>query len=92
MKFKNVFRRKVDKLKIKWILNDFIEHIKSEIIIHIVVTNRGVVKLYTNSPGTLIGKAGEDINMLTKRFKEECNAKDVKIYEMKYIASNCSIY
>ena len=85
-------RRKVNDPQIKCILNQFIKPIQSKTVIHLEITNRGVIKLYTNRPGLIIGKGGKDINMLTKRFREECNAKDVKLYEMKNIVSNCGIY
>lgn len=85
-------RRKVNDFQIKCILKEFIKPIQSKIVIHVEITNRGVIKLYTNRPGLIIGKGGKDINMLTKRFREECNAKDVKLYEMKNIVSNCGIY
>ena len=92
MKFKNLFKRKVNVFQIEYILKEFIKPIQSKIVIHVEITNRGVIKLYTNKPGLIIGKGGKDINMLTKRFREECNAKDVKLYEMKNIVSNCGIY
>ena len=92
MKFKNIFRRKVNDFQIKCILKEFIKSNQSKIVIHVEITNRGVVKLYTNRPGYIIGRAGKDIKMLTNRFKNECNAKDVKIFEMKNIVSNCGIY
>ena len=85
-------RRKVNDFQIKCILKEFIKPIQSKIVIHVEITNRGVIKLYTNRPGLIISKGGKDINMLTKRFREECNAKDVKLYEMKNIVSNCGIY
>lgn len=88
-------RRKVKDFEIKSILRDFIKPLEStstKIIIHFEVTKRGVINIYTNRPGLIIGKGGKDINTLTKRFKEECNAKDVKLYEMKNIVSNCGIY
>ena len=53
---------------------------------------RITITVCTNRPGLIIGKGGKDINMLTKRFTEECNAKDVKIFEMKNLVSNCGIY
>ena len=92
MKFKNLFKRTVNDFQIKCILKEFIKPIQSKIVIHVEITNKGVIKLYTNRPGYLIGKAGKDIKMLTNRFKNECNAKDVKLYEMKNIVSNCGIY
>ena len=92
MKFKNLFKRTVNDFQIKCILKEFIKPIQSKIVIHFEITNRGVIKLYTNRPGLIIGKGGKDINMLTKRFREECNAKDVKIFEMKNFVSNCGIY
>ena len=92
MKFKNLFKRTVNDFQIKCILKEFIKPIQSKIVIHVEITNRGVIKLYTNRPGLIIGKGGKDINMLTKRFTEECNAKDVKIFEMKNLVSNCGIY
>ena len=85
-------RRTVNDFQIKCILKEFIKPIQSKIVIHFEITNRGVIKLYTNKPGLIIGKGGKDINMLTKRFTEECNAKDVKIFEMKNFVSNCGIY
>ena len=91
--YSNLFKRNVNEFKIKVILNEFIKpYINGELIIHFEITRRGVIEIYTNRPGILIGKAGKDIDMLTKRFKEECNAKDVKIYEMKNVVSNCGIY
>lgn len=90
-----LFKRKVKDFEIKGILRDFIKLLEStstKIIIHFEVTKRGVVNIYTNKPGLIIGKAGKDIKMLTKRFKEECNAKDVKLYEMKNVISNFGIY
>ena len=92
MKFKNLFKRTVNDFQIKCILKEFIKPIQSKIVIHVEITNKGVIKLYTNRPGLIIGKGGKDINMLTKRFTEECNAKDVKIFEMKNLVSNCGIY
>ena len=92
MKFKNIFKRKVNDFQIKCILIDFIKPIQSKIVIYFEITNRGVIKLYTNRPGYLIGKAGKDIKMLTNRLKNECNAKDVKIFEIKNLVSNCGIY
>ena len=92
MKFKNLFKRTVNDFQIKYILKEFIKPIQSKIVIHVEITNRGVIKLYTNKPGLIIRKGGKDINMLTKRFTEECNAKDVKIFEMKNLVSNCGIY
>ena len=92
MKFKNLFKRTVNDFQIKCILKEFIKPIQSKIVIHFEITNRGVIKLYANRPGLIIGKGGKDINMLTKRFMEECNAKDVKIIKMKNIISNCGIY
>lgn len=85
-------RRKVNDFQIKCILKEFIKPIQSKIVIHFEITNRGVIKLYTNRPGYIIGKAGENIKMLTNRFKNECNVKDVKLYEIKNIVSNCGIY
>ena len=87
-----LFKRTVNDFQIKCILKEFIKPIQSKIVIHVEITNRSVIKLYTNRPGLIIGKGGKDINMLTKRFTEECNAKDVKLYEMKNIVSNCGIY
>ena len=87
-----LFKRTVNDFQIKCILKEFIKPIQSKIVIHVEITNRGVIKLYTNKPGLIIGKGGKDINMLTKRFTEECNAKDVKIFEMKSLVSNCGIY
>lgn len=92
MKFKNIFKRKVNDFQIKCILIDFIKPIQSKIVIYFEITNRGVIKLYTNRPGYLIGKAGKDIKMLTNRLKNECNAKDVKIFEIKNLVSNCGLY
>ena len=83
MKFKNLFKRKVNVFQIEYILKEFIKPIQSKIVIHFEITNKGVIKLYKNRPGYIIGKAGEDIKMLTNRFKNECNAKDVKLYEIK---------
>ena len=85
-------RKKVNDFQIKCILKEFIKPIQSKIVIHFEITNRGVIKLYTNRPGLIIGKGGKDIYMLTKRFTQECNAKDVKIFEMKNLVSNCGIY
>ena len=92
MKFKNLFKRTVNDFQIKCILKEFIKPIQSKIVIKVEITKKGVIKLYTNRPGLIIGKGGKDINMLIKRFREECNAKDVKLYEMKNIVSNCGIY
>lgn len=88
-------RRKVKDFEIKCILRDFIkplESMSSKIIIHFEVTKRGVLNIYTNRPGILIGRGGEDFQLLNRRFREECNVKDVKLYEMKNIVSNCGIY
>ena len=90
--YKNIFKRKVNEYEIKDILREFIKCCSSKIIIHYEVTHSGVVKIYTNRPGIIIGRAGKDIKMLTERFKNECNAKDVKIYEMKNVVSNCGVY
>lgn len=89
---KYLFKRKINEYRIKDILREFIKHCNSKIVIHYEVTYRGVVKIYTNRPGIIIGRAGKDIKMLTERFKNECNVKDVKLYEMKNIVSNCGIY
>ena len=90
--YKNIFKINVDEYRIRDILNDFIKPIETNIFIHYEVNNKRVVKLYTNRPGLIIGKAGKDINMLTEKLKTECNVKDVKLYEMKYIVTNCGIY
>ena len=89
---KNLFRRNVKTYRIKDILNEFIKDINCKIMLHFDITRRGVVKLYTNRPGLIIGRAGKDINMLTEKLKTECNAKDVKLYEMKHVVSNCGLY
>ena len=90
--YKNLFKRKVNDFNIVYILKQFINKCESKIVIHYEITNRGVVKLYTNKPGIIIGRHGKDIKMLTERFKKECNAKDVKVYEMKNIVSNCGLF
>lgn len=90
-----LFKRKVKDYEIEGILREFIKPMafsSTKILIHFKVTKRGVVEIYTNRPGIIIGKAGKDIKMLIERFKNECNAKDVKLYEMKNIVSNCGIY
>lgn len=90
--YKNIFRRKVNDYEIGDILKEFIKPCDSKIIIHYEVTYRGIVKIYTNRPGIIIGKGGKNIKMLTERFKNECNVKDVKLYDMKNIVSNCGGY
>lgn len=88
-----LFKREVKRYQVESILKDFVKNFNaSKMIIHFETTKRGTVKIYTNRPGLLIGKAGKDIDMLTERFKEDCNAKNVKLYEMKNIVSNCGIY
>ena len=52
----------------KDILKEFIKPCSSKIIIHYEVTHRGIVKIYTNRPGIIIGRAGKDIKMLIERF------------------------
>ena len=92
MNIKNLFKRQVDIFEVEYILRQFVKECKINMIIHFEVTRTGLVKLYTNKPGLIIGRAGKDINMLTKKFKEECNVKDVRLYEMKNLVSNCGIY
>lgn len=96
MKFKRwcykLFRRKVSEYTLTYTLKEFIKNCNSKIIIHCEITRRGVVKLYTNRPGIIIGKGGKDINELKRELKISANIKDIKIYEMKNVASNCGFY
>lgn len=85
-------KKKVNEYHLKNILEDFVKTIPHNTIIYFNITNKGVVNLYSNRPGILIGCRGETKNKLTDRFKKECNVKDVKIYELKYVVSNCGIY
>ena len=89
---KNIFKRKVNEYAITSILRQHLKSISPKMTIHFTVTYTGIVKLYTNRPGILIGKHGTNIKMLTEKIKKECNAKDVKVYEMKHIISNEGIY
>lgn len=93
---KNIFRREVDRFAIKDYLyqhlKSFIKNSDTGIIIHYDVTKRGVVNLYTNRPGIIIGKGGKTIDEITLILKNKCNVKDVRVYEMKNIISNCGIY
>lgn len=93
---KNIFRRKVDRFAIEdylyQYLKSFIDNGDTKLIIHYDVTKRGVVNLYTNRPGIIIGKGGETIDEITLILKNKCNVKDVRVYEMKHIISNCGIY
>lgn len=96
MKFKrwynNLFRHKVSEYNLCCILKDFIKNCNSKIVIHCEITRRGVVKLYTNKPGLVIGKGGKDIDELKFKLKISANVKNVKLYEMKNTVSNCGIY
>ena len=55
------------------------------------ITTKGVLNLYSNHPGVMIGKAGERIDRYTKRLKEEVGIKKVNIYEHRNIVSNFGI-
>ena len=87
-----LLKRNVDDFQIGYILREFIKPIKTNIIIHFEITNKGVVNLYSNRPGILIGSCGNNISLIKHRLQKECNAKDVKIFEMRNLVSNCGIY
>lgn len=85
-------KREVNEYRIKEILREFIDNITSvTIMLHFDVTRDGVVHIYTNRPGLLIGKGGKDINMLEGRMVIECNAKCVKLHEIKNTLVNVDV-
>ena len=88
------FKRNVDEFAIKYILEEFLSSLKydTKMIIYYKISGRGDIKLFTNRPGILVGRKGENINMIKERFINEANIRDTKIYEMKNIVSNCDIY
>ena len=83
-------RRKVDEMFIRDILYQFVNGISTTItmIIQYKISKRGIVNLYTNRPGILIGRNGEDINAIRNEMKTKANAKDVKVFEMKDFVIN----
>ena len=92
MTLNKLFKRNVDEYRVKRILKQFVKSCSNtKIVIYFEITGRGVVKLYTNRPGILIGRGGKDINAIKESLKKECNAKDVKLYEMRTIVSNCGV-
>ena len=55
------------------------------------ITKKGVLNIYSNHPGVMIGKAGERIDRYEKRLIEEVGVKKVNIYEHRNIVSNFGI-
>ena len=87
-----LFKRKVNIFSIMSFLKPFAKDNDTPTIIHFDVTRTGVVNLYTNKPGLIIGKGGKDIDQLKIDLKRECNVKDVKVFEMKHMVSNFEIF
>lgn len=89
---KNVFKRKVNEYEIESILQDFVNNAKGiDMIISYEITRMGIVKLYTNRPCTIIGRYGKDLQIITDKMKKYCNAKGVKVFEIKMV-NNCELY
>lgn len=82
----------IDEYNIQRILNEFIENIKTPIIILYKINKNNILNLYSNRPGVLIGPAGRDINYLTSEIQKITPIKEIKIYEIKNIINNCNIY
>lgn len=88
-------KRWADEYDIDRVLYDFVYQYNTshdcKIIILYKITIFRTLKLYSNRPGALIGPKGVNINHIKDVLKDK-NIKDVKVYEIKNIVSNCNIY
>ena len=79
-----MFKRKVNEFMIRDILFQFVNSITHcKVLIYYKISRRGVVKLYTNRPGIIIGRNGQDINtirdeMISKAAQDGAPSKAVK--------------
>ena len=79
-------RYKLDEeFKVHMILKDWLEEFTTygKTFVTFEITTKGVLNLYSNHPGVMIGKAGERIDRYKKRLKEEANVKKVKLIEIR---------
>jgi ribosomal protein S3 len=92
--FKKKRRCKSDEeFKVYQILRDWLEefNIYGKTFATFELTKKGVLNIYSNYPGVMIGKAGERIDRYEKRLKEEIGIKKVKLYEHKNFVTNFGI-
>ena len=88
-----MFKRKVDEYAIKRVLSEFLNTVTNcKMIIYYTVSRRGIVKMYTNRPGILVGPGGRDIEAIRNELVAKANVKDVKIIEMKQFVTNFKEY
>ena len=87
------FKNDVDNFTVHMILKDMFDEFKeaSKTFATFKITKTGVLKIYSNNPGLMIGRAGERINRYKKRLKEEANVKKVYLYECRDFVSNFGI-
>ena len=85
----------IDNYDIVRVLYDFVNQFNTchdrKIIILYKITAFRTLKLYSNRPGSLIGPGGININHIKSELKDK-GIKDVKVYEIKHVISNCNIY
>ena len=89
----SIFKRKVNEYMVRDILYQFVNSVTvCKMIIYYEISRSGVIKLYTNRPGILVGKGGETIYAIKDEMISKANVKDVKIIEMKRFVSNFNEY
>lgn len=82
----------IDEYGVRRILQKYVKLIKTPTIIVYKFDDSGVVNLYSNNPGSIIGKGGKNINNMITEMKTKCNVTHVYIYEIQDIVSNFNIY
>lgn len=87
-------RYKLDEeFKVYQILRDWLEEFNTygKTFATFELTKKGVLNIYSNYPGLMIGKAGERIDRYKKRLKEETSIKKVNLYEHKNVVTNFGV-
>ena len=82
---------RVDVYGVKSILRRFVKSIEAPTVIAYEITDSSIVNLYSNRPGVIIGLHGKNIDNIKTEMQETCNVKDVKVFEIRNIVSNCII-
>ena len=87
------FKNDIVIFTVHMILKDLFDEFKeaSKTFATFKITKTRVLKIYSNNPGLMIGRAGERINRYKKRLKEEANVKKVDLYECRDFVSNFGI-
>ena len=75
--------------EIHHILKDWTKEIKSSnIILTYKITRTKALKIFSSSPGSLIGRKGERIERYKERLLQETKIKKIQVYELKHFTTN----